>query len=228
VNNCVGVGNYKHFLALLLTTSLLLFYGSYLAYSTLAPTVRWHMKDYPDWHELSYAGRTDIIGWILWTLEGWIDAISTAFMVGGLSMGGIGLLATLTAPLPLGLLGYHIYLLWAGMTTNETGKWTDWREDMDDGLVFMADIKPEEVYGLQNEGHGERDTLLSKDADFVWPVRSRQLLVRTSDGQCPRNIQPHIQQLIVEDSWKRCWRLADVENVYDQGFWKNLLEVLRY
>jgi hypothetical protein len=225
------VGNYKYFLALLLTTALMLFYGSYLAYSTLAPTVRWHLKEYPDWHELSFAGRTDMIGRVLWTLEGWTDALSTAFVVGGLSLGGIGLLATLTAPLPLGLFGYHIYLIWAGMTTNESGKWADWRDDMNDGLVFMADVKPEAVYGLENENHENGDaagSVPSKDADFVWPVRSRQVLVRTNDGQSPRNVQPQLQNLIVEDSWRRCWRLADVENIYDQGFWVNLLEVLQH
>jgi hypothetical protein len=223
------MGNYKYFLALLLTTSLLLFYGSYLAYSTLAPTVRWHLKEYPDWHELSFAGRTDMVGKTLWTLEAWFDGLSTAFMVGGLSMGGIGLLATLTAPLPFGLLGYHIYLIWAGMTTNESGKWADWRDDMNDGLVFMADVKPEEVYGIQMEGHENGDATgshWSKESEFIWPVRSRQILVRTSDGQSPRNIQQPLQRLIVEDSWRRCWRLADVENIYDQGFWVNLLEVL--
>jgi hypothetical protein len=231
VNNCIGVGNYKYFLALLLSTSTMLFYGSYLAYSTLAPTVRWHLKEYPDWHELSYAGRTDMVGRMLLKMEGWVDALSTAFMVGGLSMGGVGLLATLTAPLPLGLLGYHIYLIWAGMTTNETGKWADWRDDMDDGLAFMADVKSEAVYGLQleaQENGNATGNLSNKESEFIWPVRSRQVLVRTSDGQTPRNIQPQLQKLVVEDSWRRCWRLADVENVYDQGFWENLLEVLRH
>jgi hypothetical protein len=144
----------------------------------------------------------------------------------------------MTAPLPLGLLGYHIYLIWAGMTTNETGKWADWRDDMNDGLVFMADVKPEHVYGTQHSeslddesalsnGHDSTATPPSKPQEYVYPVRSRQFLVRTNDGQTPRNIHPQMAAFIVEDSWRRCWRLADVENIYDQGFWTNLVEVLR-
>ena len=48
----------------------------------------------------------------------------------------VGMLAASTFLLPLGLLAYHCYLIWAGMTTNESQKWADWRDDMVDGVVF--------------------------------------------------------------------------------------------
>ncbi|KAF2415594.1 zf-DHHC-domain-containing protein [Tothia fuscella] len=246
VNNCVGMGNYKYFLSLLLTTSLLLFYGTYLAWTTLAPEVRSHFQTYPDWHRGSFDDATDLLGRFMGKFEKWTDALNTAFMVGGLARGGVGLLASLTALLPLGLLAYHIYLIWAGMTTNESGKWADWRDDMHDGLVFMADIKPEFVYGATNpisqhnthsrneqtNGTPSESTNHTHQAhrqdDYTWPVRSRQFLVRTNDGQSPRDVPPHIGHIIIDGSWRRCWHLRDVENIYDGGFWNNLVEVLRY
>jgi hypothetical protein len=234
----VGLGNYKWFLALLLTTSLMLFYASYLAYTTLAPEVRWHYTHYPDWHTGSFNDASGWVGSFMGKFEAWADALSTAFMVGGLGRGGVGLLTSLTAFLPLGLLGYHVYLIWAGMTTNETGKWADWRDDMNDGLVFMADVKPEHVYGPAEEDDGSPSSSSDSSAcvhagkeerdDFIWPVRSKQFLVRTHDGQTPREVHPSIQELMVEGSWRRVWDLKDVENIFDGGWWNNFAEVLMY
>lgn len=236
MNNCLGLGNYKYFLGLLLSTSILLVWGSYLAYTVLAPAVHWHFDKYPEWHSGTLTARTDPLGRVLGFLPWLADVITTGFDVGGLSLGGVGLLATLTAPLPAGLLAYHIYLIWAGMTTNESAKWTDWKEDIEDGMVFAARIKDSEVYGDLDENgyiveqrHDSIDVASKHSkAEYVWPVRSRQMLVRTSDRQAPRAVPPHLAELIVPDSWVQVLSLVDVENIYDQGFWKNLVEVLRY
>jgi len=40
--------------------------------------------------------------------------LSIALNLGSLEVSGVGLLALLTWPMPLGLLGYHVYLIWAG------------------------------------------------------------------------------------------------------------------
>ena len=96
------------------------------------------------------------------------------------------------------------------MTTNESQKWSDWKEDMADGYVFVADIKEE-----------------ARSSVARWPHGSRQFLVRTSDGKRPRGVADVIGELVVEGSWEQVWHLADVENVYDLGFWGNLVEVLR-
>ncbi|QDS72283.1 hypothetical protein FKW77_006505 [Venturia effusa] len=227
VNNCLGRGNYKHFLGLLFFTSIVLLYGSYLAISTLRPQVTDHIKQYPQWHKLDYDSPGTLTERFMAMWEYWIDVLGTAFMVGGISRGGVGMLSTLTAPLPLGLLAYHVYLIWAGMTTNETSKWGDIREDMDDGEVFIAELKNSGL-DLASASMSAMDGVDYCEESFesAWPQRSRQFLIRTYDGQPPKNVRPQIADLIIHNSWRRTWHLGDVENIYDLGFWGNLVEVL--
>jgi palmitoyltransferase ZDHHC4 len=221
VNNCLGRGNYKYFLALLFSMTILLCYGAYLAQLVLMPQVRAHIRSYPTWHELEYQDSTDMTGRILAKGEKFLDIVATAFLVGGLSSGAVGLLAFLTAPLPAGLLGYHIYLVWAGMTTNESGKWSDWAEDMHDGLTFSAPIVNERVAKNAN-GWSNGD---ASNQNSPWPVRSKHFLVHTTDGLPPRNLQPAIVSVVGDVEWRRVWHLNEVENIYDLGFWDNLREV---
>jgi hypothetical protein len=223
VNNCLGRGNYKYFIGLLASISVLLFYGSYLAWSTLKPEVLEHIREMPEWHVLEFADSKDIIGRSLGFGEWVLDLLATAFLVGGISRGGVGFLMTLTSPLPTALLLYHVYLLWAGMTTNESGKWSDWKEDMGDGLAYITDIDRHQSY-TENPAEGGSwdgyDTQAWKRS--TWPKRSGQFLVVTGDGQYPRNLQPELQAVVGDAEWKRCWKLKEVENIYDLGFWDNV------
>lgn len=151
-----------------------------------------------------------------------------AVNVGGLSIAGVGLLAATTAPLPLGLLAYHIYLVWAGMTTNETSKWADWRDDMADGIVFKAKrsvIVEDDAKRAQNgavNGTLRPDRHLAaaivEEPAIDWPVESDQIVVKTTDGRPPNGR---------ENMYERIWSLEQVDNIYDLGFWDNLLYVLR-
>ena len=59
-----------------------------------------------------------------------------------------------------------------------------------------------------------------------WPLESRHILVRTRDGQAPKTLPVRVQRVAEPDSFERVWSLAAVENVYDLGFWDNLVEVL--
>lgn len=53
-----------------------------------------------------------------------------------------------------------------------------------------------------------------------WPAESVQVVLRTEDGQPPQGSDaPGVGE------WERVWRLADVENLYDLGFWDNLTDV---
>lgn len=133
------------------------------------------------------------------------------------SIGAVGLLALTTAPLASGLFIYHVYLIWAGTTTNETAKWSELGEDMADGLVWR---------GQETTTDRGLDLDKTTEPNTSWPVSSTQIIIKTPNGKPPGvdasedlDDDEHVQ-------WKRCWRLAEVDNIYDLGFWDNLTEVL--
>jgi palmitoyltransferase len=198
VNNCIGQGNYKYFLALLLSTTVILGYAAYLAYLTLEPEVKEHLVRGTRQH-VNY----DILHWI--------DGLNTAILVGGIRRGAIGLLALLTAPLSAGLLFYHAYLIYAGMTTGECSKWNRWRQEIANESVYIVPVVVERL----------------EITESLWPKRSRQFLVVTTDGLPPRNLPPEVTAVVGEHAeWRRCLSLKEVDNTYNLGLWRNLCEIL--
>jgi hypothetical protein len=226
VNNCIGRGNHKYFLYLLLSSFFLLVYGAYIHYLTLVPQIRQHYHDYPEWHSEGGWNGEDLMEKAFSLFDGWLDYFGTAVVIGGLARGGVGFLTIMCAPLPLGLFAYHVYLLWAGMTTNESAKWSDLRMDMEDGEVFRARLLPgaaEREYADQLNGSISHYHYSPKSR---WPKQSQYLYVRTMDGRPPRNVPEDLKGKIGEASWEQVWSLKDVDNIYDLGFWGNLREVL--
>lgn len=213
VNNCLGRSTYRYFLFLLLSLGIIEYYGAYLAWSILAP---------------SFADLNRNLGWTSKVYWGqWGDGFVRAINTGGLSVAGVGLLAVTTAPLPLGLLAYHLYLIWAGITTNESAKWADWRDDITDGFVYRAkrsvilqrerERRRKNTLGL---GHEETTLPLGESEDeppCSWPIKSDQMVVRTTDGK------PPIGQ---EELWEKVTSLDHVVNIYDLGFTQNLINIL--
>lgn len=212
INNCVGRGNYRYFLALLLTLGIIQIYGAYLSWFLL----RSHFKV-----------DTSIPFFSFDRLEDFSNALLITINTGGISVAGVGLLAATTTILPLGLLAYHLYLIWAGMTTNESQKWSDWREDVWDGYVFKANRSE-----LNRHHRGRRyddprgdnpalDGFIDDDEDefyVEWPISSDQVLVKTNDGKPPAG---------QENLWTRVDSMTEVDNIYDLGGWENFKEVLR-
>ena len=187
-------------------------YGAYLSYWILKPYLVTEATRSSSWRE--YFPR---LGGAL------VDALDA----GGLSIAGVGLLAGATAPLPLGLFAYHCYLIWAGMTTNETQKWADWRDDIADGGVFKTSrdallnytqAHPADAANTSTTNGLASDLGVTKDEVQVeWPISSSQVIVRTNNGR-----PPHGQEAL----WSQIWSLSDVDNLYDLGGWDNLMEVI--
>ncbi|OGM50552.1 essential cytoplasmic protein Ctr86, partial [Aspergillus bombycis] len=83
----------------------------------------------------------------------------------------------ITSPLAMAFLVYHTYLIWAGMTTNESAKWSDWKEDVADGMVFKS---------TKTEAYGNSPLLREyQNPQTYWPASSDQVLVLT-EGEQPR------------------------------------------
>ncbi|KAF1359183.1 zf-DHHC-domain-containing protein [Lizonia empirigonia] len=231
VNNCLGRGNYKYFLFLLLSTGILIAYGAYLAWFSLSPLVAQHYAKYESWYKYKPtpgSSPSSLASWFGAKSHYFVIYLSLYLDLGGLSTAGVGLLALLTWPLPLGLLAYHIYLIWAGMTTNESSKWADWRDDMADGVVFMGKRREDTMTSTRfSSSHSTTpDTDVEEEPPTTWPLESRHILVRTRNGQAPKSLPSRIQRVAEPDSFERMWSLDKVENVYDLGFWDNLAEVL--
>ncbi len=202
INNCVSGDNLRWFLALVLSLAVILVYGAILAYSLLC-------------HDYAALGE-DV------RRRGFLDKLSIV-VARNPSLGAVGLLAALSAPLAIGLAGYHVYLIWAGTTTNETGKWGDLRWDMADGVVWKGERSV--VYGNGNgNGHKAPGCESEEDGKTTWPVMSDQVVVRTTDGRPPRG--GGIEGSSGREMWTRCWTLDEVVNIYDLGFWWNLRDAL--
>ena len=134
------------------------------------------------------------------------------------------MLAICTSPLSFGLFLYHIYLIWAGMTTNESFKWGEWRDDVTDGFVF------------KDEGANDWSEKVMSDPEiepFVdWPISSTQRLWNKANRDTPDlvdivNPRRHHGSNRQTSRWRRVEGMWELENVYDLGFSSNLKDIFR-
>lgn len=195
INSCVGYHNQRYFVLLLLTTGILTVYATKVGLSLLSSQIFMHL---PKWNLLG-SGFT-------WSeyFQIWAWALQE-----NVRIGAVTLLCLLLTPLVWAFLGYHMYLIWAGTTTNESMKWSDWQADMSDGFAWKRTLPQDRP----------RDPSIEPECDR-WPCESLQILMQTEDGDPPRG-----EGAIGVGQWEQVWRLKDVENLYDLGFWDNLMDV---
>lgn len=196
INNCVGYGNSHYFLLLLLSTAVLTTYGVFLGYGLL-PEKLFTM--------VSVASAEDRpLAWICQTLgvrrmlsqrTTWRDFLGCWLwaLARDRRVGSVALLCLSLGPMTFGLLGYHIYLIWAGMTTNENAKWSLWKADIAEGFVYMS---------TDDGGDGGRR-----------PVR--RVPNQALDSETSRK----------DNRWRKVSSISEVDNLYDRGFWANLMDV---
>ena len=202
--NCIGANNYVYFLSLLLSLSVLLTYGTLLGYSLLSQTLQ---EIVPPEYQAAMKGWTMYFN--IWAIVITADA----------KIGTVTLLMLMTAPLAAAFLVYHTYLVWAGMTTNESSKWSDWKCDVEDKLVFKA--KRSQIPGAPR---------YMDLGDQPWPVDSDQILVLDeeppADGYILSTdsnlVKYHCRPGAPVDGWERPDSMGDIANIYDLGFWNNL------
>ncbi|KAL4729309.1 palmitoyltransferase swf1 [Fusarium chlamydosporum] len=197
INSCVGYGNQHWFLLLLMSTAFLCTYGGFLGMSIITMRVQKYSPGWSIWKPSHMTLNQYLAGW------GW-------GIQDNVNMGASSLLAALTSPLVWGLLLYTLYLVYCGTTTNETLKWSEWKEDMRDGFAFRRSMP---VNRQKNERVEPRCVR--------WPVDVQQIIVTTQDGQPP----PETLRLPGEGQWERVWNLSDVENLYDMGLRDNMVDI---
>lgn len=210
INNCVGAGNHHWFLLLLLSTAVLTLYGGLLGVALMTAKMRLR---FPWWALLPWrATNGGGGGGAKMSFTQWLIVWSWGMQDGGrgVAMGAVTLLALMTSPLVWGLLGYQLWLVYCGTTTNESMKWSDWQGEMDDGFAFKRRLEPRRVKDVSVEPAWTR-----------WPAEAEQVLVRTDDGNPPSREA----RLPGVGEWEAVWRLRDVENLYDLGLWDNLVDV---
>ncbi|KAF7587989.1 hypothetical protein BBP40_006440 [Aspergillus hancockii] len=150
--------------------------------------------------------------------------IWTVVISNDLRIGGVTLLMAMTSPLAMAFLVYHTYLIWAGMTTNESAKWSDWKGYVADGMAFKSTKK--ETYGSSPLLHEYQSP------QRHWPVSSDQVLVLT-EGEAPRVgfvfsldsneiNQPNDREAPIDQRWTPVRSMREIDNIYDLGFWDNV------
>ncbi|KAL7273688.1 palmitoyltransferase swf1 [Rhizina undulata] len=212
INNCVGHANIRYFLLFLTSTNILLTYGCYLSFGIMNELIRQALPKGVSLSDLS---------WALY-IQLWGIAI-----VVNVYVGAVFLLTLLTGILSYSFIAYHLYLIWAGTTTNESFKWSDWRGNIYNGEIMIADPDSDPEETTRNNrlpDSGRRSDFDQVDFDDEemcrhWPRRSKQFLVRVDPARPGSDLPRGFL-------WRRVEALEEIDNVYDLGWRENLKRVL--
>ena len=100
------------------------------------------------------------------------------------------------------------------MTTSESFKWDEWKDDITDGYVFKCtEPKPKPANGEDHEDY---------DPYVPWPVSSEQRLVSRAN-RVSLDAEPDAE--LTKPPWTPVRDLGDVVNIYDLGVWDNFVDI---
>ncbi|KAK6537287.1 palmitoyltransferase swf1 [Orbilia ellipsospora] len=199
INNCVGHKNIKYFFAFLMSTNLILAYGFYLSFFMIRQIVKDTLPAGTNFSDLTWGAYANEF-FLCLVLDVWLGIVC--------------LLCLMTGLMSVGFTSYHFYLLWAGTTTNETFKWTDWKEDIAAGEVWMARDPTRNPFTGRWSAHtpGPLNAL-------NWPVQNDKVVYRIVSQEEMEYLDKHLVWTRVED-------FSELDNVYDIGFKKTLEGVI--
>jgi palmitoyltransferase len=196
INGCVGYGNTHWFILLLISTSTLVVAGAHLGIHYVAAVIQ---TTYPSFtpRGKGFAWR-DYWNFWLWGLHQKPGA------------GGVTLLCVLSSLLVVALGVYTLYQVWAGITTNESGKWDDVKLDIEDEMLFMRPIDERRVRRRDVEPY------------VRWPVEAK--IVAVSRDTMPAKDERELREIGV-GPWRAVRSIHELENIYDIGFWRNIGDI---
>ncbi|EXJ95354.1 hypothetical protein A1O1_00474 [Capronia coronata CBS 617.96] len=226
INNCVGRNNYLWFNLLLVSIAVLLAYGAILGYLVLDAQLQQRFVPAALTKGSLTAKRWSTT--MTWSdfANCWAWVISREWRIGAVMM-----LAVMSCPLAVAFLIYHVYLLWAGMTTNESAKWGEWKEDIADGMAYRAEMRR-----IRESYPPLPEDVEPREEQVRWPagVRAKWWMIRTKNGKPPMkkivgeasHTDPDQPKEEPDERWVKVKSIAEVENLYDLGFWDNLVDGL--
>ncbi|ORY03982.1 zf-DHHC-domain-containing protein, partial [Basidiobolus meristosporus CBS 931.73] len=127
VNNCVGLNNHRYFIAFLLSTAVTCIYATVIIAKILFGEIT----------------RQNLLHIWYWDAETKKPVQFTLFKAltmvinENVHLGALGIFAVLCAIIVSVFLLAHLYTLSDGTTTNESFKWEDIKEAVDEGRLFM-------------------------------------------------------------------------------------------
>jgi len=122
----------------------------------------------------------------------------------------VTLLCVLSSLLVVALGIYTLYQVWAGITTNESGKWDDTKLDIADGMLFVRPIDERRVRRRDVEPY------------VRWPVEAK--IVAVSSETVPAGDERELRERGV-GPWRAVRSIHELENIYDIGFWRNIGDI---